>query len=438
MCSPSVQTGPTPRSTRPRPPPARRARPDVPRNFAKRLDSVAPSATLAMNARAAELRGRGVDVFPFGVGEPDFEPPAFVLEAAKAAIDEARLQVHRRQRHRPSEAGHLRGDRAQPRVVPVAAPGLASRRRQARALQPRRRALRARRRGRHPGPVLGQLPRAGPAVGGHARHRADDGGRRLEACRPSSCGARSRRATKAVILCSPSNPTGAAYDEAETRALLDVLRAHDCWLIVDEIYAELVYDGFRYVSAARIAPESFPASSTASSSSTASPSTYAMTGWRIGWCIAPPALANALDMVQGQSTTNADRRGAARGRRGAERAAGGDERGCARVFEARRNVMVAGLRAITGMPLSGPRGGLLRVRRLHGALRRRAPRQARRRTTPTSRSGCSRRPTSPPSRGAPSQPRGYSGSATRPTRRASRAGLASIQETLARSRSRAG
>ena len=50
--------------------------------------------------------------------------------------------------------------------------------------------------------------------------------------------------TKAVILCSPSNPTGTAYDEAHMRALLDVLRPHDCWIIVDEIYSELVYDGF--------------------------------------------------------------------------------------------------------------------------------------------------------------------------------------------------
>ena len=58
----------------------------MPRSLASRLDVVKPSVTLAMNARAAELRGKGADVFAFGVGEPDFDPPAFVLEAAKEAM----------------------------------------------------------------------------------------------------------------------------------------------------------------------------------------------------------------------------------------------------------------------------------------------------------------------------------------------------------------
>src|ERR1700683_5497416 len=61
---------------------------NVPTSFAERLGAVAPSMTLAMNARAAELRSKGVDVFAFGVGEPDFEPPAFVCDAAKKAIDD--------------------------------------------------------------------------------------------------------------------------------------------------------------------------------------------------------------------------------------------------------------------------------------------------------------------------------------------------------------
>ena len=73
-----------PSSLSPRSPEPRRASHPSPK---RPLDAVAPRATLAMNARAAELRARGVDVFPFGVGEPDFEPPAFVLEAAKVAID---------------------------------------------------------------------------------------------------------------------------------------------------------------------------------------------------------------------------------------------------------------------------------------------------------------------------------------------------------------
>ena len=106
--------------------------------------------------------------------------------------------------------------------------------------------------------------------------------------------------TKAVILCTPSNPTGLAYTEEETRALVDVVRKSDCWLIVDEIYAELVYEGFASCPPAKIAPDLRDRMIVVDGVS----KTYAMTGWRIGWALAPAPLIKALDVVQGQSTTN--------------------------------------------------------------------------------------------------------------------------------------
>lgn len=88
--------------------------------------------------------------------------------------------------------------------------------------------------------------------------------------------------TKAVILCTPSNPTGSAYSEAELKALIEVLRPHDAWIIVDEIYAELVYDGFVHHSIAKLAPDLKDRIVVVDGVA----KTFAMTGWRIGWAIA--------------------------------------------------------------------------------------------------------------------------------------------------------
>src|SRR6202034_3814158 len=147
--------------------------------------------------------------------------------------------------------------------------------------------------------------------------------------------------TKAVILCTPSNPTGTAYSEDETRALCDVLRRHDAWLIVDEIYAELVYDGFRFVSAAKIAPDLRDRMVIVDGVS----KTFAMTGWRIGWALAPAPLIKALDMVQGQSTTTATPV-AQHAAAAALRLPLGDFAATRTQFEKRRNAMVAGLQSV--------------------------------------------------------------------------------------------
>ena len=173
--------------------------------------------------------------------------------------------------------------------------------------------------------------------------------------------------TKAVILCTPSNPTGAAYAEAELRALVDVLRKHDCWLIVDEIYAELVYDGFKHVSVAQLAPD---LRAIASIIVDGVSKTYAMTGWRIGWSIAPERLAKALDIVQGQSTTNAT----AIAQHAAVAALTGPQDEVERMraaFEKRRDVMVEGLNSIPGVRCRMPEGAFYAFADCRGALRHR-------------------------------------------------------------------
>ena len=326
----------------------------MPRNFAKRLDTVAPSATLVMNARAAELRARGIDVFPFGVGEPDFEPPAFVLDAAKAAIDRGSSKYTAVTGIAPLKEAickateRSRGWAPSPRQVTVSVGAKHALFNLALALYEEGDEVVI------PSPCWVSYPEQVRLVGATPVivPTTEAEGWKLS---PSALRASLTPKTKAVLLCSPSNPTGAAYDEKSMRALLEVLDAHDCWVIVDEIYAELAYDGFNYVSAARIAREHFPGLVERIIVVDGVSKQYAMTGWRIGWCITPVALAQALDIVQGQSTTNPT----AVAQHAAIAALNGPQEETLRmraVFQARRDVMLAGLREITGSHAPSPEG----------------------------------------------------------------------------------
>jgi aspartate aminotransferase len=335
----------------------------VPRSFAARLSAVAPSATLAMNARVLELRAKGVDVFAFGVGEPDFDPPQHVLDAAKQAIDAGcskytavtGIPALKEAICEATERG--RGWRPKTENVCVTVGAKHALFNLAVALyEPGDEVV-------IPKPYWVTYPEQVRMMGATpvlVDTREEDGWKlsaeRLErALTPR---------TKAVVLCTPSNPTGAAYSESETRALVDVLRRHDCWLIVDEIYADLVYDGFRFVSAATLAPDLLDRIVIVDGVA----KTYAMTGWRIGWSIAPTPLAKALDTVQGQSTSNATavaQHAAVAALRGSK----SDFERSRALFQKRRDAMVAGLESIDGIRCRKPEGAFYAfadVRGLYG------------------------------------------------------------------------
>jgi aspartate aminotransferase len=316
-----------------------------------------------MNARVIDLRAKGVDVFGFGVGEPDFEPPPYVLEAAKRAIDAgcskytAVSGIPALKQAICEATERMRGWKPKPENVCVSVGAKHALFNLAVALyEPGDEVI-------IPKPYWVSYPEQVRMMGATpvlVDTREEDGWKlsaeRLErALTP---------ATKAVILCTPSNPTGAAYTEAETRALVDVLRKHDCWLIVDEIYAELVYDGFRFVSAAKIAPDLLDRIVIVDGVA----KTYAMTGWRIGWTLAPPALTKALDMVQGQSTSNAT----AVAQYAAVAALKGSPEEFERtrlMFQKRRDAMVSGLESISGVQCRTPEGAFYAfadVRGLYG------------------------------------------------------------------------
>jgi aspartate aminotransferase len=322
----------------------------VPSGFAHRLSVVVPSVTLAVNAKAAALRAQGIDVFGFGVGEPDFDPPPFVLEAAKRAIDSGAHKYTAVTGIAPLKKAiaddHVkrRGQTIKPENVAVSVGAKHALFNLALALfEPGDEVI-------IPKPCWVSYPEQVRLVGAEPvlvdTREEDDWLLSAE----SLAKALSPK-TKAIILCTPSNPTGAAYPEERTRELAEVLRKHDCWIIVDEIYAELVYDGFRHVSLAHVAPDLAARTIVVDGVS----KTYAMTGWRIGWTIAPKAVIDAIDLVQGQSTTNA----AAVAQHAAVAALTGPQdavRAMQKKFEHRRGVMVEGLNKVPGIRCRMPEG----------------------------------------------------------------------------------
>lgn len=333
--------------------------------LASRVRSMPPSATLAIEQRAAELRAAGADVIGFGVGQPDFVTPRHILDAARDALEKSsgytavrgitplleaiRDESLRRRRvaHDTSEivvsvgAKHTLFNLAMVLYEPgdeviIPAPYWVS----------------------YPAQVefVGAVPRIVPTE--------ESEGFRLT---PDALRAAVNAKTKAVILCSPSNPTGAAYGRAHLEELADALRGGEYWILVDEIYGELVYDGFQQVSLLEVAPDLRDRLILVDGMS----KTYAMTGWRVGWTLAPKAVAKAVDTVQGQSTTNP----AAIAQYASIAALRGDKAPVAAMvaaFAARRRVVVDGLNAIEGISCRAPEGAFYAFPNVTGLIGRRA------------------------------------------------------------------
>jgi aspartate aminotransferase len=335
------------------------------RKLAGRLSAVAPSATLAMAAHAARLRAEGHKIFAFGLGEPDFDTPAHIRAAAKAALDagathytavpgtaELRSAIcsatERDRGYRPSPNQVVVGCGAKDVLfnlaltlyepgdeVIIPAPFWVSYPEQVR--------------------IAGATPVILPT-------REEDGWRVQAQALSAALGPR----TKAVILCTPSNPTGAGYEAKHLLPLIEVLRAHDCYVVVDEIYAELTYDGFEHTSLVTLAEDLRDRFIVVDGVS----KTYAMTGWRVGWSISAPALARSLEMVQSQGITHT----AAVSQAAAVAALNGpqDDVHAMRAAFARRRVrMVEGLRGTKGIQCRMPEGAFYAfadVRGLYGLV----------------------------------------------------------------------
>jgi aspartate aminotransferase len=324
----------------------------VPPPLARRLETVAESATVAITDRARALRAAGRDSLAFSVGEPDFEPPEHVLEAAERAIRDGRATRYTAARGIPElreaiasdSAGRRGGVRHTIDEVVVSVGGKHALFNLALTLyDPGDEVI-------IPAPYWVSYPDQVRLMGAEPVIVTTTGetGFRLE---PSALAAAITPKTKALILCSPSNPTGSAYSADELAALAEVMRGHGFWIIVDEMYARLVYGGFDQRSLLEVAPDLRDRIVVVDGVS----KSFAMTGYRIGWMLGPAHLARACEKVQAQATTNP----AAASQWAAEAALRGSAEPVEvmrRAFEVRRDRVLAGLSAIDGMRCSVPEG----------------------------------------------------------------------------------
>lgn len=261
------------------------------------VQRLAPSATLAMSQKSAELKAQGVDVINLSVGEPDFNTPDHIKEAAKKAVDDnysryspvagypalrkaivAKLKKENGLDYTPEQIVCSNGAK---QCVCNAVMALVS---------PGEEVI-------IPAPYWVSYPQMVLMADGKPVF-VEAGIEQDFKITPAQLEEAITARTKAIILCSPSNPTGAVYSQAELEALAEVLRRHEqVYIISDEIYEHINYVG-SHASIARC-EGMYDRTIVINGVSKA----YAMTGWRIGFCAAPLALAKACSKLQGQYTS---------------------------------------------------------------------------------------------------------------------------------------
>jgi aspartate aminotransferase len=325
----------------------------APLKLASRLDPIKPSITLAVTAKAAQLRAAGVDVISFGAGEPDFDTPDHIKDAVRAALERPQGGYGKYtdvggilalRKAVAAELGAVHRVTLDPDQILVSSGAKHSLYNLFMALlDPGDEVL-------IPAPYWVSYPDMVMLAGGRPvtlQTRAEDDFAVTAAQVRDACTAR----TRGIVLNNPSNPTGAVYSRAQIEALAEIVVEKDLLVISDDIYRQLVYGDARYVSIASIGPEVAKRTILVDGAS----KTYAMTGWRIGYTAGPLPLIKAMAKIQGQSTSNPTHVSQL-----AALAALTGPQDCVaemrRAFDERRIVMVKLLRAIPGVKCREPKG----------------------------------------------------------------------------------
>jgi aspartate aminotransferase len=308
-----------------------------------------PSETLALSARARELRAKGEKVVSFAAGEPDFDTPVHIQEAAIEAI--------RGGHHRYTDVGGVpalraaiaeklhkdNGVRYAPKEI-VVANGAKHAIWNAlfTLLEPGDEVL-------VPVPYWVTFPEIVRLAGGVPVFVAPAAGRTKVTAEELDRAATPR--SRVLILNSPNNPSGAVYGLEEIQAIAALAERRDLTILSDEIYEQLVYGTARHVSVASVSEDARQRTVLVNGVS----KTWAMTGWRIGYSAAPAEIAEAMERLQGQSTSNP----AAVSQQAALRALTGDRKPADEMkerFAARRDFLVRGIGAMRGVRLIPPEG----------------------------------------------------------------------------------
>jgi aspartate aminotransferase len=333
--------------------------------LSKRACSIEESLTLALTEKVAQLKARGVDIISFGAGEPDFDTPAHIKRAAEEALakgftkytsSSGILPLRKAVAKKLERENGLAYDAAQVLIscgakqsiynviqavldegdeCVIAAPYWVSY------------------------PEMVKTAGARPVI---VETREEDGFK----LRPEALAAAIRPRTKLFIHCSPSNPTGIVYSEAEQRALAEVIVDTGILCLSDEVYEKLVFDGARHVSLAQCGPEAKERTVVVNSFS----KTYAMTGWRIGYAAGPKDILDGCARIQSQSTSNPNSIAQYAAIAALEGPAATIEEMRAE-YEKRRDVIVRRLRALPGVDCVVPEGAFYAFPKVSGFFGRR-------------------------------------------------------------------
>lgn len=254
------------------------------------------SSTIAMNAKADELKRKGVNVISLAVGEPDFNTPDFVKESAKKALDanftkytvspgipelrEAIAEKSKKENGIACEAGNV--------IVTPTKLGLFNSIMS--LVNPGDEVL-------IPDPCFvsyaPQIKFAGGVPVYVPTHEADGFG-----LRAAEVQKKITKKTKLIMLCSPSNPTGGVDDPKDVKGIVDLAVEHDFAILSDEIYEKVLYEG-KHVS-----PASLPGGAERTITINGLSKSFAMTGWRAGWLVSPPAFYPTIAKIQSQTITH--------------------------------------------------------------------------------------------------------------------------------------
>jgi len=269
------------------------------KELASRIKKIKPSPTLAINAKAKAIRDKGLPVINLAGGEPDFDTPEYIKEGAIKALKEGftkytpssgilelkeaiceKLHEENGLSYTPQEVIVTCGGKQalynafmalfeEGDEVIIPAPYWVS----------------------YPAMVL--LAGAKPVI--LKTEEAEGFKVKKEALREAIT-----ERTKAIIINSPSNPSGTVYTEKELSEIAELALQHDLWIISDEVYEHLIFDNLKHISIASLSPEIKERTLVVNAFS----KTYSMTGWRIGFAAGPRELISAMDIIQSQSTSN--------------------------------------------------------------------------------------------------------------------------------------
>ncbi len=268
--------------------------------IADSLNRIQPSATIAVSMKARQLKAEGRDIISLSAGEPDFDTPQNIKDAAKAAIDKGQTKytdVDGIPELKAAICAKFKRDNSlayKPSQISVGTGGK----------QVLYNALLAT---LNPGDEViiptpcwvsyADIVQLGGGVPVFVKTTMEQGFR----LQPEALEQAITPKTKWFLFNSPSNPTGAAYSAADIKKLTDVLLKHpQVWVMTDDMYEHLIYDGLKFATPAEVEPALYDRTLTVNGLSKA----YCMTGWRLGYAGGPEPLINAMRKLQSQSTSN--------------------------------------------------------------------------------------------------------------------------------------